>query len=156
MSPLEAHAVHLPGQSPPLLAWPSPQGLSPGALFLESSPGAPSPSGFPPHAGLGQSSCAATLPYGSEPPKSRNQVPHPSVLSTRHTAGALKETDWGTWVAPSAQHLTSTQGMISQFLVSSPMSGSVLTVRSLLGFCVSFSLCPSPACTLSPSKLNKH
>ena len=37
----------------------------------------------------------------------------------------------GAWVAQSAKCLTSAQVMISQFVSSSPVSGSVLTVQSL-------------------------
>ena len=36
-----------------------------------------------------------------------------------------------TWVAQSVKHLTSAQVMISQFVSSSPTSGSVLTAQSL-------------------------
>ena len=39
----------------------------------------------------------------------------------------------GSWVAQSVRHLTSAQVMISRFVSSSPVSGSKLTVRSLLG-----------------------
>ena len=38
---------------------------------------------------------------------------------------------WGTWVAQSVKHLTSTQVMISWFVSSGPTSGSVLTAQSL-------------------------
>ena len=38
---------------------------------------------------------------------------------------------WGTWVAQSVELLTSAQVMISQFVSSSPASGSVLTAPSL-------------------------
>ena len=38
---------------------------------------------------------------------------------------------WGIWVAQSVEHLTSAQVMISQFVSSSPVSGSVLTAQSL-------------------------
>ena len=38
---------------------------------------------------------------------------------------------WGAWVAQSVNHLTSAQVMISQFVSSSPTSGSVLTAQSL-------------------------
>ena len=58
----------------------------------------------------------------------------------------------GAWVAQSVERLTSAQVMISRSVGSSPASGSVLTAQSLepaFGFCVSLSLCPSPACTLS-------
>ena len=37
----------------------------------------------------------------------------------------------GTWVAQSVKSLTSAQVMISQFVSSSPVSGSVLTAQSL-------------------------
>ena len=61
------------------------------------------------------------------------------------------------WVAQLAKCPISAQGMISQFMGSSPMSGSVLTTQSLEpasdsdNVCVSFSLCPSPAHALSVS-----
>ena len=50
--------------------------------------------------------------------------------------------------------------MISWLVGSSPISGSVLTAQSLepgacCRFWVSFSLCPSPTCALSLSKINK-
>ena len=38
---------------------------------------------------------------------------------------------WGAWVAQSVKRLTSAQVMISQFVSSSPASGSVLTAWSL-------------------------
>ena len=38
---------------------------------------------------------------------------------------------WGAWVAQSVKHPTSAQVMISRFMSSSPVSGSVLTARSL-------------------------
>ena len=38
---------------------------------------------------------------------------------------------WGTWMAQSVKHPTLAQVMISQFVSSSPMSGSVLTAQSL-------------------------
>ena len=37
----------------------------------------------------------------------------------------------GTWVAQSVKHLTSAQVTMSQFVSSSPISGSVLTAQSL-------------------------
>ena len=37
---------------------------------------------------------------------------------------------WGTWVAQSVERLTSAQVMISQFMDSSSLSGSVLTAQS--------------------------
>ena len=67
----------------------------------------------------------------------------------------------GTWVAELVKRPTPAQVTISQFVSSSPPLGSVLTAQSLEGacfrFCVSFSLCPSPTCTLSvPQKLKKN
>ena len=38
---------------------------------------------------------------------------------------------WGAWVTQSVKHLTLAQVMISRFMGSSPVSGSVLTARSL-------------------------
>ena len=65
----------------------------------------------------------------------------------------------GTWVARLVERPTSAQVMISQFVGSSPASGSVLTACSEPGACfrfsVSFSLCPSPAHTLSHSVSQK-
>ena len=69
----------------------------------------------------------------------------PGLINTWHN----KNIKWyrGTWVAQSVKHRTSAQVMISQFVSSSPASGSVLTACSepgaCFGFCVSFSLCPS-------------
>ena len=40
-------------------------------------------------------------------------------------------TFWGAWVAQSVERLASAQGMISRSVSSSPVSGSVLTARSL-------------------------
>ena len=52
------------------------------------------------------------------------------------------------------------QVMLSQFVGSSPASGSVLTTETgaCLGSCVSLSLCPFPAhaLSLSVSKINKN
>ena len=58
-----------------------------------------------------------------------------------------------TWVAQSVKPRSLAQAMISQFVSSSPASGSVLTAWSLLGI-----LCPSPSgsLSLSLSKLSKH
>ena len=39
---------------------------------------------------------------------------------------------WGAWVAQSVKHPTLTQVMISEFVSSSPASGSVLTAWSLV------------------------
>ena len=57
----------------------------------------------------------------------------------------------GAWVAQSVERLTSVRIMISQFVGSSPVSGSVLTARSLepASDSVSPSLCPTPAYALS-------
>ena len=63
---------------------------------------------------------------------------------------------WGAWVAQSIERPTSAQVMISQFVSSSPASGSVLTAQSLEP--ASRSVSPSlalPACTLSLSFKNK-
>ena len=38
---------------------------------------------------------------------------------------------WGVWVVQSVEHLTSPQVMISQFVGSNPVSGTVLTAQSL-------------------------
>ena len=40
---------------------------------------------------------------------------------------------WGAWMAQLVKHPMSAQVMISQFVGSSPVLGSVLTVRSLRG-----------------------
>ena len=66
-------------------------------------------------------------------------------------------TQWGAWVAQSVKHLTLAQVMISQFVGSSPVSGSVLTAQSLEPALdsVSPSLCPSPTHALSLSFKNK-
>ena len=63
---------------------------------------------------------------------------------------------WGVWVAQSVEHPTSAQVMISQFVSSSPASGSVLMAQSLEpasdSVSPSLSLCP-PVCL---PKINKH
>ena len=46
-------------------------------------------------------------------------------------AVSIKITPWGTWLAQPVKRLTSAQVMISQFVSSSPVSGSVLTAQSL-------------------------
>ena len=64
----------------------------------------------------------------------------------------------GTWVARSVKCLTSAQVMISHFLSSSPMSGSVMTAHNLepaLGS-VSPSLSVPPLFILCLSLKNKH
>ena len=69
---------------------------------------------------------------------------------------------WGAWVAQSGKCLTSAQVMISRVVGSSPVSGSLLTARSLepASDAVSPSLSAPPPLTLclslSPSKINKH
>ena len=71
---------------------------------------------------------------------------------------------WGPWVAQLIKHLTLAQVMISRSVGSSPMSGSVLTARSLepASDSVSPSLSAPPllvlslSLSLSLSKLNKH
>ena len=57
----------------------------------------------------------------------------------------------GSWLAQSVERLTLAQVMISQFVGSSPTSGSVLTAQSLepASDTVSPSLCPSSAHALS-------
>ena len=59
----------------------------------------------------------------------------------------------GAWMAQLVERLTLAQATISQFLSSSPASGSVPTARSLEpashSVSPSLSLCPSPAHTLS-------
>ena len=57
---------------------------------------------------------------------------------------------WGAWVAQSVERPTSAQVMISQFVSSSPASGSVLTAQSLGPALDSVSPClPLPARILS-------
>ena len=58
----------------------------------------------------------------------------------------------GAWVAQSVKYLTSAQVMISRFVSSSPVLGSVLTAQSLEpaldSVPLSLSLCLSPSHTL--------
>ena len=65
----------------------------------------------------------------------------------------------GSWVAQSVERPTSAQVMTSQFVGSSPISGSVLTAQSLepdsVSISPSLSLCPSPSHTLSISLSKK-
>ena len=56
----------------------------------------------------------------------------------------------GAWVAQSVERLTSAQVMISRFVGSSPVLGSALTARNLLGI-LALSLSPCPPL----SKINK-
>ena len=50
---------------------------------------------------------------------------------TRQGKIFLKLSSWGAWVAQSVKRLTSAQVVISQFMISSPTLGSVLTAQSL-------------------------
>ena len=68
---------------------------------------------------------------------------------------------WGAWMAQLVKRPTLAQVMILWFVSSSPTSGSVLTAQSsepdaCFGFCVSLSLCPSPAHALSLKNKQKH
>ena len=55
-----------------------------------------------------------------------------SELSAQNRMQDLRTVrSWGSWVAQSIKHPTSAQVMISQFVSSSPTSGSVLTAESL-------------------------
>ena len=57
---------------------------------------------------------------------------------------------WGAWVAQSVKRLTSARVLISRFVSSSPVSGSVLSAQGLLRIlCLPNSLCPSLAHALS-------
>ena len=70
----------------------------------------------------------------------------------------LKTNTRRAWVAQSVERPTSAQVMISGFVGSGPMSGSVLTARSrepASEFNVSLSLCPSLAHALSLSLKNE-
>ena len=64
----------------------------------------------------------------------------------------------GSRVAQSVKHTTSAQVMISRFVGSSPVLGSVLTAQSPepASDSVSLTLFPSPTHVLSLSKINKH
>ena len=81
-----------------------------------------------------------------------------SQASERSLKKQLGAPGWLSWL--SVQLWISAQVMISRFMSSSPASGSVLNAcsepGSCFGCCVSLSLCPSPACTLSLSlKVNE-
>ena len=67
---------------------------------------------------------------------------------------ALVENQRGAWVARSVEDLTSAQVVISQFVSSSPTSGSLLSAWSLLGI-LSVRLPCSLSFALSLSKINK-
>ena len=73
--------------------------------------------------------------------------------------GAMKKIFKGTWVAQLVKLPTSAQVMISWFMSSSPVSGSMLTAQSLEPASDSVSpLSALPLLTLSPSlsKTNKQ
>ena len=69
----------------------------------------------------------------------------------------LKQVLWGTWVAQLVKCPTLTEVMISQFIGSRPVSGSVLTAQSQEpasdSMLPSLSLCPS---LFLSQKINKH
>ena len=69
----------------------------------------------------------------------------------------LRISDWGTWVAQLVRRLTWDQVMISQFVGSSPVSGSVLTSQSLepASHSVSLSLTLLCSCFVCLSLKNK-
>ena len=63
----------------------------------------------------------------------------------------------GAWVAQSVKRPTSAQVMVSWFVSSNPMLGSMLSAQSLLwilSLCLSLSLSPSTTYVLSLSKTN--
>ena len=70
----------------------------------------------------------------------------------------FKNHERGAWVAQSVKRLTLAEVMISRFVGSSPMSGSVLTARSLepASYSVSPSLSAPLPLTLCLSLKNKH
>ena len=80
------------------------------------------------------------------------------ILDSGLFTGSFKKEVGGAWVAQSVNHPTSAQVMISQFLSSSPTSGSVLTPQSLepASDSVSSSLSAPPVLALCLSKINKH
>ena len=66
---------------------------------------------------------------------------------------------WGAWVAQSVERLTLAQVMISQlceFESHIGLCADGLEPGACFRFCVSLSLCLSPTCILSLSKINKH
>ena len=84
---------------------------------------------------------------------SGNPLQRPQCL-----CGSKQEPVWGAWVAQWVKHPTSPQVMLSQSVSSSPAWGFVLTAQSLepaSDLSLPVSLCPSPAHTLSLSKMNK-
>ena len=79
---------------------------------------------------------------------------HPVALTRR------VEISWDSWVAQSVERPTSAQVMISHFVSSSPMLGSMLTAQRLEpasdSVSPSLSLCPSYTHTHTLSLKNKH
>ena len=84
--------------------------------------------------------------------KSQPSLPVPVRAGTSYlTSGSLmvgikyEEAFWDAWVAQSVEDPTSARVMISRFVGSRPVSGSVLTPQSLepASDSVSLSLCPS-------------
>ena len=61
----------------------------------------------------------------------------------------------GTWVAQSVKLVTSAQVMISQFETLIGLCADSLESGDCFGFCVSLSLCPTPAHALFLSLSNK-
>ena len=84
----------------------------------------------------------------------------PFLLIPRHRTLVNNLIQWGAWVAQSVKSLTSAQVMISQFMSSSPASGSVLTAHSLEpasdSGSPSLSALPPHSLALSLSLKNKH
>ena len=86
------------------------------------------------------------------------------TLYKLYEISSLNTAPWGAWMVQSVKHLTSAQVMISWFVGSSPVSGSVLTGQSLepaldsVSLSLFLSLCLSTAYTLSLSfsKINRH
>ena len=73
----------------------------------------------------------------------------PLALGTQQALNRYLLKNRGTWVAQSAERLTSAQVVVSPFVGSSPVSGSVLTAHgACFGTSVPLLLCPCPACAL--------
>ena len=71
----------------------------------------------------------------------------------------LEQDDGGPWVAQSVKHLTSAQVIDITVHGFEPRDGlwaESSEPGACFGFRVSLSLCPSPARTLSLSKISKH
>ena len=62
---------------------------------------------------------------------------------------------WGAWVAQLVKRPTSAQVMISHFEPRIRLCADSSEPGACFRFCVSLALCPSPARTLSLSKINK-